>query len=279
MDTMKNGGNLLAMAWNLHAQGGYGRHSTPDWVVTEIVRYGADVAILTEFSPAAQEKDRIARLLEEYGYDCAVSGNQQGNEVMIAVKRDHPIVYVAWVPCYGKDRIPENLRVDILVNGKELVTILGVRIKEVKSDNHEALRRANRVDVAQAQARLAEAQALVNWTGDLEQPVLIGGDFNTFRDGTCVVDWNGEVLQKLIVKAGFEMVCPEQGSSMGFEHSDYDYRYDRFLVRKLSRITEPCYDRNFVAHAPHVYRCGRDFKDILPGFPDHAILKVELRLN
>lgn len=278
MDIVKNDWNLLAMVWNLHAQGGYGRHDTPDWVVAEIVGYGADVAILTEFSPAAQEKDRIARLLEEYGYDCAVSGNQRGNEVMIAVKRTHPIVNVAWVPCYGQDRIPENLRVDILVNGKELVTVLGVRIKMVESSNHEALRRAGRVDVAQAQTRLAEAQALLNWTGELAQPVLIGGDFNTFREGTCVVDWNGEVLQKLIAKAGFEMVCPN-GSSIGFEQSDQDYCYDRFLVRKLEAVTKPCYDRDFVAHASHVYRRGRDFKDVLPGFPDHAILKAELRLS
>ncbi len=278
MEAMKNKRELRAETWNLHAQGGYGRVWTPEWVVTEIVRYDTDVVILTEFHPAAPEKECFARLLEEYGYLCAVSENRQGNEVMIAVKREHPIVYVAWVPCYGKNRVPENLRVDVLVNGEELVTVLGVRIKEVKSGNHEALRRAGKVDAVQAQTRLAEAQALFGGVRELKQPVLIGGDFNTYRDGTCVKDWNGEVLQDMADKAGFETVCPERGSSIGFEHGNNDYRYDRFLVRRLKHLAPPIYDRGFVVHAPHVYRHGRDFKDILAGFPDHAILKAELHL-
>lgn len=272
---------LKALTWNIHCQSGVDSCDIPDWVEDEIVNSNVDIAILTEFSTDVADREKFTQVMQNLGYQCVTSENKGGNDILIAVKRSYPITHVAWTACYGHDDIPENLRVDINVGGENerIITVVGVRIKEVRSYNHAALVQARRVDVEQAEKRLAECRMLLNWTAGLEHPVIIGGDFNTYRTETCVQQWNGHVLQKLADAAGFQMACPERGNSVFAEKDPRAFQYDRFLVKGLSAIGESTYDRGFVVHAPHIYHGSNNLIGIIPGFPDHAILQAEFELS
>lgn len=212
------------------------------------------------------------------GFRVFASANKGGNDVAIAVKSSYPILQVVWKASHGRDQIPENLRVDIELDG-QAISILGVRIKEVRSQNHEILQKARPVDIHQAENRRTECANSLSWVAKLDYPVLIGGDFNTYRENTCVEKWNSHVLGELAKKEGFSVVCPEHGSSLFGESGPNEFRYDRFLTKGFSTIGEPVYDRGFVTHTPHIYLRGRDLYDILPGYPDHASLKSTFELN
>lgn len=269
---------LMALTWNLHYQSGREACDPPKWVVQEVA--DADIVILTE-APRAEKRQDLVAGLEKTGFRCAASENAGGNDVLIAVKQNNQIVDMSWVPCYGLEDVPENLIVKVKLNGINPLTVVGVRIKSVPSENNAALRKMGRVDVAQAEKRLAEFKRLLTWVE--EGAVLIGGDFNPYREYPLgseeVKPWNSRVLRELAAQVGLDVVCPVRGSSIGEERSPIFFKHDRFLTRGLFLEGEPEYRREFTERDRKVYTHGRHFRgDIQPGYPDHALLTAQFQL-
>ncbi len=258
-------GSVSVFEWNIHQQGGKGGGFTPPWVKDEINGFG--IAALTEFCTKGSGRSTFIGGLEQLGYSCAASENRGGNDILIAVRSCFAICRSSWVPCYGDDSVPENLRVDIDCGGTVL-TVLGVRIKDLHGD---------------AQKRREEFQLLLDWVKDIENPVLIAGDFNTFNNNKCETTcktWNINVMEEMLPK-DFVLYTPEGGSI--FEEGS-PFTYDHFIAKGVEIDLQP-YDRDFTRRDRTVYRWGRDFcggygaekESVEPGFPDHAILKGTMR--
>ena len=171
---------LSILEWNMNQRGGYGHGRIPTWVLDEILGY--DIIVLTEFCQFDRSMDFMGDL-DDRGYQCSVSQHIIGNNVFIAVKNDFPIRKSIWTPCYGAGvqfphLIPENLRVDIDCNGT-ILSVVGVRIKSLEEDYA---------------FREKEFTWLLEWLGDIKNPVVIAGDFNNFRTRTPCKDWSLAVM-------------------------------------------------------------------------------------
>lgn len=255
--------SLSVMELNIHQQGGAGKGVIPPWVKEETSGFG--IAVLTEVCTKCSCRSEFIGELEQLGYGCAASENRGGNDILIAVKSCFPICRSSWVPCYGNDSVPENLRVDIDCGGR-LLTVLGVRIKDLHGN---------------AQKRSDEFRLLLDWVKDTENPVLITGDFNNNRRGTSCEAWNLNVMEEMLSSKGFKLYTPEGGS---IYQEGSPFPYDHFIAKGVEIDLQP-YDRDFTRRDRAVYRWGRDFcsgygaekESVEPGFPDHAILKGTLR--
>lgn len=280
---------LTVETWNIHQQGGKGRGAIPGWVVDEI--RGADMAILTEFCTETlacmDGRRRFIQRMEEAGYQCCASDNKDGNDILIAVKKEYPVQFVGWCPCYKEggcedpDRVPENLRVDIDVHGTT-VTIFGVRIKDVPSKNNKELREKGIEDTKQAEKRLTEFNKLLEWVEKKMKggaPVIVAGDFNNYRRGTTVKKWNIGEIKKLAEQKGLALVSPEHGGSWGGSSSEF--AEDHFLVAGMTCQTLFPYDRNFAKGEEGKKRgyLDGDLSGVPVGIPDHAILRGEFTLG
>ncbi len=273
---------ISIVEWNINQQGGTGAGVIPHWVKDEI--NGFDIVVLTEFcgtGTCSNGRNKFIADLESYGYQCAASENPPGcnrigsrNDILIAVKSTRlSIRQVSWVPCYDSNRdldsIPENLRVDIDCGGS-LLSVIGIRIKAL--DNYKL--------------RKQEFLWVMDQIREIENPIIITGDFNNFRRGTTERSWNKTVIHELSMKERFNLHTPK-GSSITKEHppKEYEFPEDHFLVRN-AEICEPVYDRSFTRRDKSIYRWGRDFCEqwqrgtnqeaVKPPFPDHAILKGTL---
>lgn len=267
--------NVSILEWNIHQQGGMGEGIIPSWVKDEV--NGFDIVVLTEFCGICEGRNKFIVSLEGLGYHCVSSENPKGyrgcrNDILIAVKSNFAIQLCSWVPCYGvnnTDSIPENLRVDINCGGKVL-TILGVRIKTLGN----------------FKMRKQQLQWILNQIVDIKHPILIAGDFNHGKRGSCNLDWNKSIMEDMLKSTGFALYTPE-GSSiyMVKNYRRYEFPEDHFITKGLEIDLQP-YDRDFTQRDSGAYRWGSDFcepwfpgkkqESVEPPFPDHAILKGTL---
>lgn len=268
---------LNIISWNVNHRGNRGRGQIPLWIQDEIC--GADIIVLTEFPCQCLERDAFLGSLADHGYRFAVSENPAGNDVLVAVKSSYPILRCSWVPCYGVDGIPENLRVDIRCE-ETILTIFGVRIKALGGDRQKS------------QKRRAELQWVLKQVEDVDHPIVITGDFNSNRRETVDKIWSMDAMKSML--KGYTLYTPE-GSSV-FEETpwkapSHEFPYDHFAVKNAG-IANPTYDRDFTERHPQIYTLHRDFREPwYPGaqekglraidapYPDHAILKGTLILN
>lgn len=267
---------LSLLAWNIHQQGG--QRPIPSFVKKEVV--GADLAVLIEFCTKSEGRHMFISDMTHERYRCAVSENTGGNDILIAAKTCFPILDCSWVPCRGVDSIPENLRVDLDCGGRVL-SVVGIRIKSL--DRLQSCDEKN-------QLRQRQFRWALDWIKDIQNPVLITGDFNNNRRGSENPDWSLDILRELLENRGFQLYTPK-GGSIFEEHSKCEFPYDHFAAKgtKVSRIS---YDRDFTRHDPRTYIWGRDFRkprstgedyqtlpSVAPPFPDHAILKGTLQFS
>ena len=271
---------LSILEWNIHQQGGKGKGSIPSWVKEEV--RGFDVIVLTEFCTKCDGRTAFLAALEQLGYACTASENSEGNDILIAVNSRFPIVDCTWTPCYGIDFLPENLLVHIDCGGKRL-TVAGVRIKALTKPKMKSAEFRQIL-----QKRKAEFVWTLNRLKDIQNPILLTGDFNNNRRGSGNKEWSLSVMEEDLKKEGFTLYTPK-GSSIYEEESRYaEFPYDHFAVKRAAVSLHP-YDRDFTRHDSTAYFLGRDFREpwypgsvqstfaqVSPSFPDHAILKGEL---
>lgn len=264
---------IAVLEWNINQRGGKGAGHIPEFVEEEIA--GADIAVLTEFCTRCEGRDAFISHMTSKGYRCAVSGNTGGNDILIAAKACFPILNwpCPWEPCYGVDKIPENLRVDLDCGG-QVLSVVGLRIKAQVTNG----------------LRQEEFRWALNRIKDIPNPILLTGDFNNNRRGSENLDWSTDILRKLLENQGFYLYTPEGGSIYEEYPQDSEFPYDHFAV-KGAEVSDFFYDRDFTRYVPEKYIWGRDFREpcfpgvnymklasVKPPFPDHAILKGTLKL-
>lgn len=268
---------LSILEWNINQRGGCGSR-IPAWVMDEIL--GNDIIVLVEFCQFGRSVE-FMKDMEDRGYQCCTSQHTIGNNVFIAVKNDFPIHKITWVPCYGdgvqsQDFIPENLRVDIDCNGT-ILSVVGVRIKDLNGDYA---------------SRKEEFRWLLEWLGDIKNPIVITGDFNNLRTKTPCEDWSLAVMDSMMDACHprrFVRNTPDgDGSSIyRVQNGGSQFAYEHFITKGVKKVDAAPYDRDFTAHDQMIYRGGRDFKweenhkerSVPAGYPDHAILKGRLFLS
>lgn len=271
--------SVTVLEWNVHQQGGAGKGVIPPWVKKEIS--GFDIVVLTEFCGICEGRNEFIASLEELGYHCVASENPKGykgyqNDILIAVKSSFSIQKCSWVPCYGvnnPDAIPENLRVDIDCGGT-ILTVLGVRIKTLVN----------------FKMRKQQFQWVLDQIVDIKHPILIAGDFNHGKRGSCNTDWSMSIMEDMLKSKGFTLYTPEGSSIYCVKNYNGNEFPDDHFITKGAEVSVDNYDRNFTERDPSAYFLGKDFQEqwypgandnklakVAPSFPDHAILKGTLR--
>ncbi len=227
-------------------------------------------------------RDVFIKKLKEKKYDCRVSENMDGNDVLIAVRDCYQITNKSdFKRCYGvagAEEIPENCRVDIRV-GEKMLTVFGVRIKTISDFS---MRRSQFTDW------------LLSQLSTIGNPVIVAGDFNNNRRGSPNKDWSLAVIDRLL-SAGFKRYTPEGSSIYETEPeggSKYEFAEDHFIAKGITLKELFPYSRKFARRDSIAYPWGEDFREpmqpglrykdletVLPPYPDHAILKAEFVLE
>lgn len=269
---------LKIMEWNIHQQGRQYNNGTsqdgeiPLWIVDEIPS-DANIVIFTEFNSHARNiSDFYSKLVETKGfsyystkYECPWS-----NDVLIAIRGEQiEVKSDSVVDAYpnnsitdGFETIPENLRVDIRVNEKD-IHIWGIRIKDLKGDYKK---------------RSLEMKQVMKWLNAIEGISIIAGDFNNLRENTLEPNWNLKVLDALLGTA-FKRVTPESNHSWGVSLSNGEFdgyiKNDHLICTKELVATVKPYEWSFIEQCNYKLRepyYGKQDLIIPDCQPDHGIL-------
>lgn len=269
---------LNIMEWNIHQQGLYNNNTKsydentplPMWIIDEFE--DREIVVLTEYCHRNSNSGEFVKRIHEKGYNCVFSKNTIGNDVLIAIKKTYQIENTMFVSCGGINGIPENLRVDIKVKNDTL-SVIGVRIKDFSIKRKHPIQEDYQ---NQAIKRAENMKWLMRWVENIQNPVVIMGDFNNYKVATTLKEWNLRVIDNM--SRGFTRKTPE-GSSVYKFNNDPVFQEDHFLIKglKLNELGLK-YDRDFVKHEDTVYQNGKNLEHIRIGYPDHAILKGNVEI-
>lgn len=257
------------IGWNINQRSGIGSR-IPEWVEEELLEQKADIIVLTELYKVGNI-EKFWNKMKASGYEYAITHNGAGmNEVGILWRTElYTLIAVDdSVVSKAGNNAPNLLIVDLEDRHHNGITVAGFRIR-----------------IVEHRERAKELQAVMDKVGQYQNPVIMVADGNNLRRGTEETAWNLKVMDEMLRASGFQRNTPD-GSSIFGEHSDngkaYEFAEDHIIGRNVKITMEP-YDRDFVRRAPLIYLHGKDFQwinfeigeteSILPGFPDHAIVK------
>ena len=257
------------IGWNINQRSGMGSR-IPEWVEDELLEQKADIIVLTELYKVGNI-EKFRNKMKASGYEYAITHNGAGmNEVGILWRKElYTLIAVDdSVVSKAGNNAPNLLIVDLEDRHHNRITVAGFRIR-----------------IVEHRERAKELQAVMDKVEQYQNPVIMVADGNNLRRGTEETAWNLKVMDEMLRASGFQRNTPD-GSSIFGEHSDngkaYEFAEDHIIGRNVKITMEP-YDRDFVRRAQHIYLHGKDFQwinfeigeteSILPGFPDHAIVK------
>lgn len=253
------GEKYKVIEWNINQRSGFGSEYIPEFVSDEIIEQKADVIVLTEFFWCSNAEDFLKKTFTDHGYSYDTSTNEDTNNVVIAwlnskltkIDVDKSVITM------GNNNVPNYLRVDLKELDGNVFSVVGVRIRIVSSIQ-----------------RKEEMKFILDKLKEISNPIILTGDFNNNRRATIDPNWSLKVIDEMIEK-NFTRYTPS-GQSIYQENAmcgyNYEFAEDHIMVRDMI-IYEESYDRNFVCKALEYYPWGKDFKDVGPGYPDHAIVK------
>lgn len=268
---------LNIMEWNIHQKGrqySKGRSADgpiPDWIVDEIPN-DMNIVVFTEFNSHARNISDFYKKLEAKGfsyyskeYDCPLS-----NDILIAIRGEQiKVKSISVVDAYpnnsitdGFETIPENLRVDIRVNEKD-IHIWGIRIKDLKGNYKK---------------RKLEMKQVMEWLNAVEGIRIIVGDFNNLRENTPETEWNLMVLDNLLGDS-FKRETPQNCSwGVSLSNGEFDgyIKNDHLICPKELDATVKPYEWSFIKHCNYRLKkasyYGKQSLIIPDCEPDHGIL-------
>ena len=267
---------LNIMEWNIHQKGrqySNGRSADnpiPDWIIDE-VQNDMNIVVFTEFNSHARNISDIYSKLKAKGfsyystkYECPWS-----NDILIAIRGEQiEVKSTSAVDAYPNssitdrfDDIPENMRVDICVNEKD-IHIWGIRIKDLKSDYKK---------------RKLEMDKVMEWLKATGGISIIVGDFNNLRENTYEKEWNLKVLDNLLGDS-FKRETPSNcswGVSLSNGKFDGYIKNDHLICSKELDATVKLYEWSFIKQCN--YKLNEPYYGqqslIIPDCePDHGIL-------
>ncbi len=280
--------NLKILEWNIHHQGRKAK-KTPLNIVEYIMREEEDVIILLEVNTQAENFEDFCEKFNEKGYRIYMACYKEcnyANDMFIAVNSKSNIFVknVDYHKAYHSEAenkndlsIPENLFLDIEINGKSYV-IGGVRIKELDSNYP---------------IRKKQMETLISWNNEIDVPIILLGDFNNLRENTPEQSWNLKVLDSIIERK-FIRKTPEFNCSWGVAYYPQTKKYDGYIkedklllstsIQSVAEVSLAYYwdylsDNIDGSWLDPVNQYGRQKINVPIGIPDHAILKVRIPLE
>ena len=261
------------LGWNINQRSGLGKE-IPELVFQELLAQDADIIVLTE----VVKNDSLSVFIQkmrEAGYEAAISKNENTNEVCILWKAEiYQLLNVddSLITAKENDN-PNYLMVELKDQNDKKFNVVGYRIRVgSKESTNEYEGRARQMKI------VTEKLALLNG------PTMVVTDSNNLRRGATRKEWNLSVLDSMLAAIGFIRNTPE-GSSIYAETAvsqEYEFAEDHIITKGIE-IRDAEYDRDFVKRDTDIYVWGKDFtkhiegtnfyKQILVGFPDHAIVK------
>lgn len=271
--------SLSIVEWNINQRGGHG-NTIPSWLLSELLP-APDILVLTEFNRSASNLQVFLSELIQMGYSyyCSENSAKWGNDVLIAVRGEITIVGCSFVDAYPNNisdlSTPENIRVDIQYEGQN-ISLMGIRIKELKEDYY---------------SRRLQMQTVMKWVNDISNHILVLGDFNNLRENTPKITWNLRVLDRLLGNT-LVRVTPKDNHSWGLSYQcksgkfDGYIKNDHLLMTSQFTVKQCSYDWSFISKHPRDYivsdtenKYAQKAITILPGVPDHALLRITLSLR
>ena len=272
---------LKVMEWNINSSGrqyfstiGSKETSIPDWIIDKIPD-DINIVVFTEFNSHAQNIEDFYSKLKSKGFTRCCSTEYEclwANDILIAIRGEQIIVtdskQVDAYPNSSKtdnfDDIPDNMRVDIRINEKD-IHIWGIRIKDLKSNYKK---------------RNNEMCKVMEWLEEAGGTSVILGDFNNLRENTTEKEWNLSVLDDKLGKL-FERETPlnhSWGVSLSLSSEEFDgYIKNDHLIhsKELDAVVKP-YEWEFLKQHCN-YKLEKPYngkrKLIIPDCePDHGIL-------
>lgn len=277
---------LNIIEWNIHQQGR--KSDIIPMFILDYIQKDTDVVVLLEFNSQSSNFHEFRKELNAKGYRVFVTDYQEcayANDILIAVKSTGNILvksinyYMAYnnnSPNYDESVIPENLFLEVLISNKRYI-IAAIRIKELDKNYKK---------------RKQEMKSLVEWTEKIDSPIILVGDFNNLREGTKIKEWNIQVLDSLIVDK-FIRKTPSNNYSWGCSYYPYESKYDGYIKEdhllystSLAKIGIDCadYSWDFLENKSDQYKMkavnsyGQQEIEFPTGFPDHAILHIQINL-
>lgn len=261
------------LGWNINQRSGLGKE-IPELVFQELLAQDADIIVLTEVVKNESFSVFIQKM-HDAGYESAISKNENTNEVCILWKGEYyQLLNVDNSLITAKENYnPNYLMVELKDQNDKKFNVVGYRIRVgSKESTNEYEGRARQMKIVTEKLEL------------LNGPTMVVTDSNNLRRGATRKEWNLSVLDSMLAAVGFIRNTPE-GSSIYAETAvspEYEFAEDHIITKGIE-IRDAEYDRDFVKRDTDIYVWGKDFtkhiegsnfyKQILVGFPDHAIVK------
>lgn len=271
---------LNIMEWNVHQKGrqySKGRSADgpiPEWIIDEVPN-DMNIVVFTEFNSHAQNISNFYEKLKDKGfsyystkYECSWS-----NDILIAIRGEQiKVISTKQDDAYPNssitddfndipENIPENMRVDIRVNEKD-IHIWGIRIKDLNSDYKQ---------------RKIEMCKVMEWLKAAGGISIIVGDFNNLRENTSEKEWNLKVLDDLLGDSFIRKTPSNHSWGVSLSNGKFDgYIKNDHLIhsKELDAAVKP-YEWGFLKHCNYELKesyYGKQSLKIPDCEPDHGIL-------
>ena len=275
---------LNIMEWNIHQKGRQysngksGDGPIPVWIVDEVPD-DVNIVVFTEFNSHAQNVSDIYEKLEDKGFRCHYTTTYMcawSNDILIAIRGEQIKVSSSFPPSFENaypspssfanddhyfDTVPENMRVSIQVNGKD-IHIWGIRIKDLRGNYKD---------------RKTEMCTVMKWLKEKDGISILVGDFNNLREKTPEKEWNLNVLDGLLGDS-FKRETPSNcswGVSMSNGKYDGYIKNDHLIHSNEIKATIEPYRWDFIKKVNYKTKASSYGKQslIIPDCePDHGIL-------
>lgn len=279
--------------WNINGRTGTTVYGIPTIPVSVIAKQildkrdmMPDVLIFTEYYEAINGIKDLKDLLQGYYHLFSSPFSAERNGILIGVKLNSGLKVLntnSHLTDESVNIIPDFLEVVVETLEKKQLSIIGTRIIQTNAAD-----------------RKKQIKLLANYIKKIKHFIL-GGDLNNYRilgDKDNIhesyikntypagsVEYNYQIIKGICTEIDCEIYTPESpyNSDYAFDYTsihklhdiplsstNYTHKIDHFLCSPTIKCTSTDYDWSFLKNYPDSFFCGND---ILPGIPDHALLK------
>ncbi|KAF1296610.1 hypothetical protein BAU15_14815 [Enterococcus sp. JM4C] len=186
---------MKILSWNINCRSSV-RRKIPDLVIESIAAKNPDVFCLNEFVKGVNYREFIDRL-SKLGYEAFVDPRTtgcSGNEILIAVKREHAVMTESFV-INNDHKNPNFLHVAITRKNEEKINLIGVRIKILSPEKNLSKDEKEKFQIKEAKERMCQLNNLVSYLEKLEgQQIYAIGDWNNYYydDNSKIDTWKSD---------------------------------------------------------------------------------------
>lgn len=258
----------IGMAATIPSNNGYNLKS---WVIDEIIKDQPDIIVLTEFV-VSRGIDYFFEVLEKNNYHWFISSSTKQNGILIAIKKSTFVFGDAFNYKIGSINNSEILKcnlppdfyeIQVEYTGRKL-SIIGLRVRK---------------DLSNSKSNYSGLQfkAVDNYLSSLCHDVICIGDFNAFWGQKWKSAENSTLPQTAKSYSLYTPPYPKQYSYV--MQGGKKVQLDHLITNIKNKNITAEYDWNFINSLRYKTGIHAESEKKISGLPDHAILKVEIKLG